>query len=168
MAKKKSKGAARLTGSDRMFRIVVTILVVILLIMIATFAHQLFRNIKKDVTSPGDFYRDFQYGHYSYTIDYANKNIAVGETGSKYDEVYGAVDYLEAELKYVGFTRAAEQASAAGDAEDSAAMTALADEMKAEMDRATEEMGEISFLAEDFDKVFGLDAVPLVSGEVEE
>ena len=157
--KKKSRikkaGAAGSTASDKLFRVVIILLAVILVFMVSITIAKIKTGFSDYTSTPNDLLRTIKNGYYSDAVNEMYDNIALGETvekNSDYAVPYALLEYYEAESMYTGYVRAAEQTS---DSAEAAGLMAKADEYKAAMETARSGMGELAFMTEEIDGYFG-------------
>lgn len=157
--KKKSRikkaGAAGSTASDKLFRVVIILLAVILVFMVSITIAKIKTGFSDYTSTPNDLLRTIKNGYYSDAVSEMYDNIALGETVEKdadYAVPYALLEYFEAESKYTGYIRAAELTS---DTAENAELMAKADEYKADMEAAISGMGELAFMTEEIDGYFG-------------
>ncbi len=157
--KKKSRikkaGAAGSTASDKLFRVIIILLAIILVFMVGIAMAKINNSFSDYTSTPNDLLRTIKNGYYSDAVNEMYDNIALGETVEKnadYAVPYALLEYYEAESMYTGYVRAAEQTS---DSAEAAGLMAKADEYKAAMDTARSGMGELSFMTDEIDGYFG-------------
>ena len=157
--KKKSRikkaGSAGSAASDKLFRVIIILLAVILVFMVGITVAKINSSFSDYTSTPNDLLRTIKNGYYSDAVSEMYDNIALGETVEKdadYAVPYALLEYFEAESKYTGYIRAAEQTS---DIAEAAALMTKADEYKADMEAAKAGMGELSFMTEEIDGYFG-------------
>lgn len=157
--KKKSRikkaGAAGSTASDKLFRVVIILLAVILVFMVSITIAKIKTGFSDYTSTPNDLLRTIKNGYYSDAVSEMYDNIALGETVEKdadYAVPYALLEYFEAESKYTGYIGAAELTS---DTAENAELMAKADEYKADMEAAISGMGELAFMTEEIDGYFG-------------
>jgi len=160
--KKKSRikkaGSAGSAASDKLFRVIIILLAVILVFMVGITVAKINSSFSDYTSTPNDLLRTIKNGYYSEAVSEMYDNIALGETADKdadYMAPYAIIDYYEAESCYYAYIKAAEQAAKAGDKEDEAALKDKAAEYQMKMDAARNGMGELYFMAEDIDEIFG-------------
>ena len=157
--KKKSRikkaGAAGSTASDKLFKVVIILLAVILVFMVSITIAKIKTGFSDYTSTPNDLLRTIKNGYYSDAVSEMYDNIALGETVEKdadYAVPYALLEYFEAESKYTGYIRAAELTS---DTAENAELMAKADEYKADMEAAISGMGELAFMTDEIDGYFG-------------
>ena len=154
--RRKAAGAAAAPkGKDRLFKLIIAMLAVILVIMAIITIARINASYSDYVSTPNELLRTIKNGYYADAVREMHDNIAQGETIAKdpdYAVPYALLDYFEAESLYTGYVRAAEKET---DPVKAAELIAKADEFKAGMEDAKTGMGELAFMAEDIDGYFG-------------
>ena len=157
--KKKSRikkaGAAGSTASDKLFRVIIILLAIILVFMVSITIAKIKTGFSDYTSTPNDLLRTIKNGYYSDAVSEMYDNIALGETVEKdadYAVPYALLEYFEAESKYTGYIRAAELTT---DTAENAELMAKADEYKTDMEAAISGMGELAFMTEEIDGYFG-------------
>ena len=151
----KKTGAAGSTASDKLFRVIIILLAIILVFMVSITIAKIKTGFSDYTSTPNDLLRTIKNGYYSDAVSEMYDNIALGETVEKdadYAVPYALLEYFEAESKYTGYIRAAELTS---DTAENAELMAKADEYKADMEAAISGMGELAFMTEEIDGYFG-------------
>ena len=142
-------------GGDRLFRLIIGLLAVILVIMAAATVYRINQSFSNYTSDPNDLLRSIKNGYYSDAVHDMHDNIVLGETAEKnpdYAVPYALLDYFEAESVYTGYVRAAELEE---DSAKAAELMAKAEVFRADMEAARTGMGELAFMAEDIDGFFG-------------
>ncbi len=157
--KKKSRikkaGAAGSTAGDKLFRVIIILLAVILVFMIGITMVKINSSFSDYTSTPNDLLRTIKNGYYPDAVSEMYDNIALGETVEKdadYAVPYALLEYFEAESMYTGYIRAA---ALTADPAENADLTAKADEYKADMEAARSGMGDLAFMTEEIDGYFG-------------
>lgn len=159
MSKKKrttKQGSGR--AEERAFKVLTAILAVVLVVMIIVTVVKINTSYSDYTSTPNDILMSVNNGHYPDALMEMYDNIALGETIEKdegFRAPYAILNYYEAESCYLGYTKAADQAAAAGDKGYAEALRVKASEYQAEMDAAKDGMGELDFMTEDIDALFG-------------
>ena len=151
----KKAGAASSTAGDKLFRVIIILLAVILVFMVSITIAKIKTGFSDYTSTPNDLLRTIKNGYYSDAVNEMYDNIALGETVEKnadYAVPYALLEYYEAESMYTGYIRAAEQIS---DSAEAAGLMSKADEYKTAMEAARSGMGELSFMADEIDGYFG-------------
>lgn len=151
----KKAGAASSTAGDKLFRVIIILLAVILVFMVSITIARIKTGFSDYTSTPNDLLRTIKNGYYSDAVNEMYDNIALGETVEKnadYAVPYALLEYYEAESMYTGYIRAAEQTS---DSAEAAGLMSKADEYKTAMEAARSGMGELSFMADEIDGYFG-------------
>ncbi|MBO4445521.1 MAG: hypothetical protein IK036_04430 [Clostridia bacterium] len=122
MAEKKVKFGA--------FNIAVIVLAV-LIVFCAIFAvSRIYQGYTEYTNGPDSILNCVKRQDYSYAIGEAYHDRALGKNGDDYKTPYAAVDYINAEVLYVAYTRVGDEEKAAG--------------YKAEMERSYADMGQLA------------------------
>ena len=151
----KNAASAGSTAGDKLFRVIIILLAVILVFMVGITMVKINNSFSDYTSTPNDLLRTIKNGYYSDAVNEMYDNIALGETVEKdadYAVPYALLEYYEAESMYTGYIRAAEQTS---DSAEAAALMAKADEYKTAMDTARSGIGELAFMTEEIDGYFG-------------
>lgn len=153
---KTTKEGTRRLGEGA-FKALIAVLAVILVIMAIVTVVKINTSFSDYVSTPNDILRSVNNGYYPDAMMEMYDNIALGYTAESdvgYAAPYAILEYYEAQSFYVGYTKAAEQAAAAGDKALEAELKDKAAGYLADMDAAGSGMGELSFIAEDVDGLF--------------
>ena len=142
------------TGSDRLFKALIIILAIILVILLMILAYGLRQSHYVYTSSPNELLMSIRNSRYDTALTDMKYNIANGETVSKnadYALPYALLDYYEAESLYVGYSKAAANAT---DEAEKADLNEKASAYLAQMEDARSRAGELEFMTEDIDIVF--------------
>ena len=158
MSKKKKttkQGSGR--AEEGAFKVLTAVLAVALVVMIIITVVKINTSYSDYTSTPNDILRSVNNGYYPDALMEMYDNIALGKTAEKddgYRAPYALLNYYEAESCFSGYTKAADQAAAAGDKEYEEALRMKASEYQAEMEAARSGMGELDFMTEDIDELF--------------
>lgn len=154
MKKNNKTAAAPGRAGDRLFKLIIVLLALILVILLIATVVRINTSFSDYVTEPNDLLRNIKNGYYSDAVSEMYDNIAMGETVERNEEYripYALLSYYEAESCYVAYERASEQATGT----DAAALKEKAAGYKDKVDAARQDMGDLEFMTEDIDKIFG-------------
>ena len=151
---KRPNGRTPVTGSDKLFKVLIVILAIILVIMLMVLGYGLRQSRYIYTSTPNEILMTIRNGHYETALSDVKYNIANGETVSEnadYAMPYALMDYYEAESLYVGYSKAAANAT---DETEKAQLEEKASAYLSQMEDAKSRAGELAFMTEDMDKVF--------------
>ena len=157
---KKKKTTKQVSGraEEGAFKVLTAVLAVALVVMIIVTVVKINTSYSDYTFTSNDILRSVNNGYYPDALMEMYDNIALGKTVEKNEGFrvpYALLDYYEAESCYLGYTKAADQAAAAGDKEYEETLRMKASEYQAEMEAAKDGMGELDFMTEDIDALFG-------------
>lgn len=154
----KAAGSAGVSASDRLFKLIIILLAVILILMVIITGYKINSSFSDYTSTPNELLATIRNGYYPDAVNEMYDNIALGETADKdagYMVPYAIIDYYEAESCCYAYTRAADRAAAAGDKKQEALLRDKAEEYQMKMDAARNGMGDLNFMTEDIDSIFG-------------
>ena len=152
---RKQTGGVAASGSDRLFKLLIIIASIILVIMIMVFCYCIRQTYYTYTSSANDILRSIQNGRYESAISDRNYNIANGLTVQEnrdFEVPYALVDYYEAQFLYTQYTKAAENTA---DKKIKSEILKKAEEYRSIMEEAKTHTGDLAFMTEDIDKIFG-------------
>ena len=134
------------TGSDRIFSIATILLAVVFVVLALVFINKVRENRYNYISEPNEILRLLNRGEYADALESVESNRANGVLESDdegYIAPYALVDYLQAEVHWVAYSRT-------GDADAAATY-------KEEMGRALGNTGDLAFMAADIDAILAGD-----------
>ncbi len=137
-----ARNEMRKSGADRLFGIITTVLVIILVAECIVFIYAIQNSSTRYITEPDDLLRYIDDGHYDIALDEVMSNRARGideEDDKAYIEPYAVADYFEATLDYRMYQENGESVKAS--------------EAKQRKDDAYERMGRMRFKQEEIDRI---------------
>ena len=149
------KNNRRRGPADRLFAAVIALLSVILAVLIIAAAVRVNRSYPDYISTPNEILRSIRNGYYADAAESMHNNIALGETAEKnpdYAVPYALAEYYEAASQYAAYSAAAELTEDAGKA---AELREKAAEYRNRMETARAGMGDLAFMADTIDSVFG-------------
>ncbi len=153
MGRKIKNGGKTAVPGDRLFRVLLVLLSLVLVAMIMIAGTVIRREAYRYTSTPNELLRMIRNGNYPDAVTDMYDNIAQGETPEKnveYAVPYAILEYYEA----ASLLKAYENADSAGDPGRGAELVKAAEQCRTAMEDARSRMGELEFFTEEIDAIF--------------